>query len=46
MTAPTLCMPFLRCTNPAFRYTPAASTDVTRTWARFGWSPVQRGAAQ
>ena len=28
-------------TNPAFRYTNAASTDIRATWARFGWKPKQ-----
>jgi hypothetical protein len=23
-------------------YTPAAATDVTKTWARFGWVPPSR----
>jgi len=23
-------------------YTPAASTDVTKTWSRFGWVPPNR----
>lgn len=25
--------------DPQFKYTPAAGTDVTRTWKRFGWTP-------
>ena len=29
-------------TNPAFRYTNAASTDIRATWARFGWKQKPR----
>jgi len=28
--------------NPQWQYTPANKTDVQRTWARFGWKPVQK----
>jgi hypothetical protein len=23
-----------------FKYTPAAFTDITKTWRRFGWKPL------
>lgn len=26
--------------DPAFVYYDAASTDVTRTWRKFGWKPL------
>lgn len=25
--------------DPSWVYIPAASTDVAKTWAKFGWSP-------
>lgn len=28
--------------NPDFKYAPAAATDVTQTWRRFGWTPIER----
>lgn len=34
-----LTRPSVPVTSPEFHYTPAAATDVTRTWARFGWIP-------
>lgn len=30
---------FIPLHDPRFRYTPAAQTDVTRTWRRQGWVP-------
>jgi hypothetical protein len=34
--------PSIPITNPQFVYRPAAATDVTLTWRRFGWVPVER----
>ena len=27
--------------NKDFKYVPAAATDVTQTWRRFGWTPTE-----
>lgn len=32
----------VRLLNPQFKYVPAAATDVTQTWKRFGWQPIER----
>jgi hypothetical protein len=32
-------MPALRLTDPRFKYSNSAETDVQKTWARFGWVP-------
>jgi hypothetical protein len=31
--------PRLNLLNPAFKYIPAAATDVAATWQRFGFDP-------
>lgn len=28
--------------DPNFKYVPAAATDITQTWKRFGFVPVER----
>jgi hypothetical protein len=28
--------------DPRFQYTPAAATDVQKTWMRFGWTPPSK----
>jgi hypothetical protein len=32
----------VRLLNPDFKYVPAAATDVTQTWRKFGWKPIER----
>jgi hypothetical protein len=34
--------PTLPITDPSFVYRPAAATDITITWRRFGWVPVEK----
>lgn len=31
--------PSIPCTDPRFAWVGAAATDVTKTWARFGYTP-------
>ena len=28
--------------NPEFKYVPAAATDITQTWKKHGWKPVEK----
>ena len=28
--------------NKDFKYVPAAATDITQTWRKFGWKPIER----
>jgi hypothetical protein len=28
--------------DPKFVYVPAAKTDVTQTWRKYGWKPIER----
>jgi hypothetical protein len=32
----------VRLLNPEFKYVPAAATDITQTWRKFGWQPIER----
>jgi hypothetical protein len=36
--------PTLHLTHPDFKYRNSAQTDVTTTWRRFGWQPINGGA--
>jgi hypothetical protein len=29
-----------RLLDPKFKYTPAAATDITQTWRKYGWKPI------
>lgn len=33
-------IPVIPMGHPQYVYVPAANTDVQRTWARFGWTPI------
>ena len=39
MNVPKVVYPTTPITNPAFVYRPAAATDVTIPWRKFGWVP-------
>jgi hypothetical protein len=39
MQEPKITHPTLPITDPAFVYRPAAATDITITWRKFGWVP-------
>ena len=39
-------VPVVPLNHPDFVYYPAAATDVTRTWRRFGWTPIARDGVQ
>ena len=28
--------------DPNFKYVPSAATDITQTWRRFGWKPIEK----
>jgi hypothetical protein len=34
-------IPTIKLGDSKFKYYPAAATDVQRTWARFGWKPIE-----
>ena len=38
--AQTECRPSIL--NKDFKYVPAAATDITQTWRKFGWKPIER----
>lgn len=36
----------MNLTDPSFVWTPSTHTDITRTWAKYGWKPTHsRGDA-
>ncbi|MFZ4766720.1 MAG: hypothetical protein ACOYMN_17345 [Roseimicrobium sp.] len=35
-------IPIIPIGHPDFIYYPSSDTDVTRTWRKFGWTPIQR----
>lgn len=28
--------------NPEFKYTSSVDTDITKTWAKYGWTPKEK----
>ena len=41
----SIAIPALPIGHPDFVYYDSTDVDVTRTWRRFGWTPIQRDAA-
>ena len=41
----SIAVPALPIGHPDFVYYDSTDVDVTRTWRRFGWTPIQRDAA-
>jgi len=37
-------MPYARCFDKDWHATHHSNTDVTKTWRRFGWTPIERGS--
>ena len=35
-----MAQPTHHLTHPSFTYCPAAKTDITKTWRKFGWKPL------
>ena len=36
----TMAMPWIPVGHPDYRWTSCADTDVTRTWKKYGWKPL------